>query len=571
MRAGAVNRILLKLPESAGQESAWGWSTGNNAIAVNRTSIFIANTGRKLLRFSWAPGDLESAQFVLQKNLSADPVGLASRGTTVAIVFATSIELRRTSDLAVLRTFAVANAKDVAVAADGSLWVLAENKVRHYSAHGVALGSPLAGISKPVALAFDHVDRLIVCDDGPDQQVKFFTISPTGKPSLAATFGDQGGISSGVPGKVEPKKLFSLRGAGTDAVGNLYVAMSFATGPVGNLHLRSFTPAGKLRWQLVNAAFVDTFGFDPAADGSVIYSRNAVFHLDLAHTQPGAEWSLRALTVDPILRPSDPRISGASSVHLRRLQGKSLLYTIGQYAGGFDLFTFDETNGWIAKLAGAIHADDKWAWDVAANGEIWHGDADGRRILRYAFKGWKKDGTPDFDWANPQSWPWPDDFALVRRVIYDAAADALYLFGYLYGQDVDSWGVVGKTGRRYNGWLAGPRQLVWTKSDLPVNPTGSETGGPLTPNSVALAGDYLFLGMVKPDDGRQYTHILTAQNADYVGSLWPGTEVGGNAGWQDMPYAVQALRRANGEYLILVEEDWRGKNLLYRWMPKRIR
>jgi hypothetical protein len=53
----------------------------------------------------------------------------------------------------------------------------------------------------------------------------------------------------------------------------------------------------------------------------------------------------------------------------------------------------------------------------------------------------------------------------------------------------------------------------------------------------------------------------------YVGSLAPGAEVGGNAGWQDMPYAVQALKRKDGEYLILVEEDWRGKNLLYRWRP----
>ncbi len=34
-----------------------------------------------------------------------------------------------------------------------------------------------------------------------------------------------------------------------------------------------------------------------------------------------------------------------------------------------------------------------------------------------------------------------------------------------------------------------------------------------------------------------------------------------------MPYAVQAFKRKNGEYLVLVEEDWRGKNLLYRWKP----
>jgi hypothetical protein len=34
-----------------------------------------------------------------------------------------------------------------------------------------------------------------------------------------------------------------------------------------------------------------------------------------------------------------------------------------------------------------------------------------------------------------------------------------------------------------------------------------------------------------------------------------------------MPYAITALKRTNGEYLVLVEEDWRGKNLLYRWRP----
>jgi hypothetical protein len=29
-----------------------------------------------------------------------------------------------------------------------------------------------------------------------------------------------------------------------------------------------------------------------------------------------------------------------------------------------------------------------------------------------------------------------------------------------------------------------------------------------------------------------------------------------------------AFKRKNGQYLVLVEDDWRGKNLLYRWLPK---
>lgn len=51
------------------------------------------------------------------------------------------------------------------------------------------------------------------------------------------------------------------------------------------------------------------------------------------------------------------------------------------------------------------------------------------------------------------------------------------------------------------------------------------------------------------------------------GAFSPGEEVGCTAGWPDMPYSIQAMRRKNGEYLVLVKEDFRGKNLLYRWRP----
>jgi hypothetical protein len=34
-----------------------------------------------------------------------------------------------------------------------------------------------------------------------------------------------------------------------------------------------------------------------------------------------------------------------------------------------------------------------------------------------------------------------------------------------------------------------------------------------------------------------------------------------------MIHAIHALRRKNGQYLIMVEEDARGKNLIYQWAP----
>jgi hypothetical protein len=79
------------------------------------------------------------------------------------------------------------------------------------------------------------------------------------------------------------------------------------------------------------------------------------------------------------------------------------------------------------------------------------GSGAGRTIRRYRFRGRRPDGRPDFDRTNPESRPWPADFELVRRVIYEKGTDSLYLFGYLKGQPIETWGVVGRTARRYDG------------------------------------------------------------------------------------------------------------------------
>lgn len=52
-----------------------------------------------------------------------------------------------------------------------------------------------------------------------------------------------------------------------------------------------------------------------------------------------------------------------------------------------------------------------------------------------------------------------------------------------------------------------------------------------------------------------------------VGVMTPGPEVGRDCGWVDVPMGITALRRADGEYVVLVGEDARGKNLMYRWRP----
>jgi hypothetical protein len=73
---------------------------------------------------------------------------------------------------------------------------------------------------------------------------------------------------------------------------------------------------------------------------------------------------------------------------------------------------------------------------------------------------------------------------------------------------------------------------------------------------------------VKPVDGRTgLIHVFKLADGTPAGRIWPGKEVGGFSGWVDISHAISAHRRTDGEYLILVEEDFRGKCLFYRWRP----
>ncbi len=348
---GKVNRVLLREHDGKGKETAWGWGTANNALAAWGDYLYIANAGKKLLRFRWKPGELDSAKFVDEVDLGEEAVGLSAREDLIAVVYKKAIETRRTTDLSTSGRFKLEGAKDAAIGADGSLWVLEETKIQHRTVDGASLGSALEGVDLPTSVAIDPKGRLLVCDDGPRQQVLIYDIA--NEPRLVSTLGDNGGLRSGVPGKVEPRKLFALRGAGADREGNLYVAMGFGGSPSGNLVLRSFTPEGKLRWELISIAFVDTFGFDPDTDGSVIYGRTAIFDLDLSKSESVSQWRLKAFTVDPKNPQEAERLQHGCSVLFRRLQGRRLLYTIGQYGGGYRLFTFNEPDGLVARPSGA--------------------------------------------------------------------------------------------------------------------------------------------------------------------------------------------------------------------------
>ncbi len=615
-RDGKINRVLLKQEDV--EETAWGWNTGNNALAFDGDEIYIANTGKRLIRFVGSAEDLDSWKPADEVKLPDEPFGAHAKKGVLAISYKQSLELRRTKDFKTFATWTLPGAapkpvqkegesndkkdektgpeiRDVVLDGRGGVWILVDDQIRllRLGADGKTLTETKIGafatLAAPTSLAFDAKNPalLIVCDDGPDQQVKFFDVANPRAPKLTKTFGAKGGLFSKttdakgrklVDGEMAPTRFYAPHGAGTDAQGNLYVSLGFNGAPVGTLVLRSFAPNGSLRWELANHAFVDTFGFDATSDGKRIYTRTAILEIDPDSKNADLDWRCAATTIDHrrYSQEEDGRPGFGASAFVKTLEGRRLYYTIGQYGGGFNFYSFDEENGGqIARPVGKIRSDDEtWAWRMDENGDVWHGDYHkNRSIRRYRFKGWKKVESADvpnlyapiYDTENPQEWPWPEDFDLVRRIYYVPETDTLYLSGYLKTDEIDSWGVCGKTLRRYDGWTSGSPKIAWTVP-LPVNPTGEE-GKPLSPEGLEVAGDYIFCGMVKADEGRQRTYALEAATGKVLGAFVPGGAVGEEAGWQDMPYSVAAMKRKNGDYLILVEEDWRGKNILYRWTP----
>ena len=81
------------------------------------------------------------------------------------------------------------------------------------------------------------------------------------------------------------------------------------------------------------------------------------------------------------------------------------------------------------------------------------------------------------------------------------------------------------------------------------------------------AGDYVFTGGWK-ERGRVFVNRMS--DGAPVGVFDPGPTVGGvdKTGWVDILTGITAMRRADGEYLVFIEEDYRAKAIVYRWMIK---
>jgi len=605
-----------------------GWGrTGGEAVTANSKYLYIAMTQGAIDRtvLQDYPPSQTNWYCVRRYNLSGEPApfaggrgydrsmlivstsgqvtGLASTDSELYVSDHSTNRIRvyDSETLAELRSWSSDRPKQIAVDNQSNLWILQEKdasnppKILHYCKTGTLLSQKITDVVDPTALASTPQGRLLVAENGPRQQVLIYDIS--GTPKLIGTFGTQGGIYSGTRGEVGELKLNGLTGVGTDRAGNIYVSNDGFGG--SGTDLRKFSPLGKMQWQLLGLQFVDNADADPGTDGLDVFTKHEHFMMDYSK-ENGQEWSYKAYTLDKFRYPDDPRLHNqthsAASVFVRRIDGKRFLYLTGMFAHQMSVYRFDgeiavpsvifardhstwptnqpATGSWLwhdKNGDGSIQSneyeslgaedDSIWGWEVDSKGDIWQASESGY-IKHYRYLGLDTYGTPSYNAASSEKIPMPAPFNKLLRIKYYPDTDVMYLGGYTVDRPHtgEEWGIVGTEIVRYDNWTKN-KTLRW-RINLPYDPKANPM---LIIKAMDVAGDRVFA----VDSRKAEVYVYDTETGDFVTKLTPGTEVAGETGWVDIPYALRAYRRPNGEYLVFVEEDAKAKVIVYRLGEKR--
>jgi hypothetical protein len=503
------------------------------------------------LRFTGGDGYDGSMRIV---STQGEVTGLAASRTEVyaAVKAENLIRVYALPDMSEVRSFSVPSPTSIAMADDGAIWVVAGEKVQHYSSTGELIGE--FPVDAPTSISI-HGDKLVVPTDGPRQQVLVFN---TRGVELNA-IGVNGGMFAPPVGAAGPLRFDGIVGAAFDPRGNLYVAASMGGWGTDLRKLARRTWAEE--WQLLQLAHVASADVDPN-DDTIAYTSRDRFRLDRTRP-PGQQWRWDAHLVDRKANPDDPRLGKAS---LRRadtpqavnLSGKTFLFTTNQGARPPQFYRVEGSTSFLSTELPAAG----FGWHVDENGDVWSGDD--LSIARYPYVGLSPEGDPQFGTPIAEAAPGP--FTSVQRIEYDAATDVMYLAGWTVDHPrpptAETLKLIGSEVLRYDNWSTDDRSLRW-RLVVPFLQAGPRFTDQFTQISMSVAGDYLFTAEMAEGTIRAYRTI----DAALVQEWNAGPEVGGKVGALDLPDALNAHRRADGSYDIFVQDVSGLKVMHYQWVP----
>lgn len=167
-----------------------------------------------------------------------------------------------------------------------------------------------------------------------------------------------------------------------------------------------------------------------------------------------------------------------------------------------------------------------------------------------------------------QTFPHPKEFDEVKRVRYDVQTDTLYLGGTKGDDKNQHWKPMGPVIARYDNWLKGDKKMRW--QIVAPYQKGSSGHESCEPMGFDIAGDYVFVPYTGA--GKQigyktgHIEVFRADNGQNVGWMEPGADIG-EIGLQDIRECLRAHKRADGEYIVFLEDDYKAKIVMYRWKP----
>jgi hypothetical protein len=548
------------------------------AITGNATSIFAAlqigapGGSGSVGRYDRASGtrDLVIPVSTWTAISRADVItGLATAGT---LLYASDFFGNRvrvfTTDGVWQRDIGVSGPGALAVDGAGNLWVARESagEVDEFSAAGAPLNViHLSAASRPSALYFDALSgQLMIGDEGPDMNIKLYDdIAST--PTLAGTFGVQGGYldaTTGIKGQVGDFRFTRITGIGKDAAGNLYVLDNpwgggWDLGRNGGTNIHAYNVAGVPLWKLQALNFEGVAAPDPLTDGAWFYSGTNIY-------TGSAGGTFVANTVDPFTYPNDPRLNMNDTQRdehfgqIVSVGGNRILVASGQNPGIFYFYHFNPASGYVAIPDGSIPGP---AFDtnlqvtggfcIDSRGDVWAGLDRTNHLYHYPLTGFDGNGKPQ--WGPPVAIPVPESIRPLTRIIYLPESDTMILAQGIAG----SWDWTAMQSRIevYHGWAAGNT----TRPDPVINLTSAN------PKSIAAAGNYLFVGYVHTVPNIDAFNLTTGNLATTLINANPAAvDVGNDV---DSMYGLRAFLRSDGQYVI-TKDNYNGSSVVvHRWIP----
>lgn len=491
------------------------------------------------------------------------------------------------------------------------------HRVVEYTKDGVATGRRITDLKRPSAIDCGGPDGLLYVADAHPERFQVFVYDVSGsEPELVDKIGEEGGIFAGpVRGRRGPHRLDMLSGVGVDAQGRVTVSTRGASGSF----IRQFDADRSVRWERYTATFMDGASFDPAYDGTVVYSGQGSankFVLNYDRTERLDEWV--AVTRDNSQYPHDSRNYRGEVIRLPN--GRLYLQTDGGGSGtgrgtlilrkekGGEIFVPSVylSNGHHSEggypperpMDGDIPARMMWRdvdgdgkmtpdeyfdieghennrkWRLDSHGNLWEDfsagfkNRDGRGILRYELKGFDEHENPiyDFDLQNAELIENPAPFAgrgrhksrtVIEDFHYDADHDRMYISGYTADYEGSLTGKVGPEFVVYENFMDEERREILSVIDM-----GRDI------SSWDVAGGLLFAAQGTDKEGDESVHVFNIRTGESLGWMTPGPRLYAEKSWLDIPWAIAAFKRSNGEIIVTQENNWKNLKIVYRLPPQ---